>query len=332
MKNLFLIKITMRKAYSMIEVSLIILIIGILFAGAYQGFNIYNQTHLASARTLSQNSIVGRLQNMAFWYETTFENSFQDGEGLDGKTISVWLDRNNQQITKFNAYSAQKSDSAKFNYEANNITDVSGPTFVSNGIGGLPSLSFKNTNSSSKFLVVDPGLKYGKDNITIFAVARFKNFENNAVIFDRVCLKNSGSPTVDDALAINSCKPEFSGKINTLGILNLAIQNNDGSISKATQDIYPPLRKDVPYILTFERLYNKSISLYFNGKLKSTIDENLEEINFLPLKIGRNAIDQNVNSEFDLSEIIMVYGTLKPQHKIDVENYLSKKYYIKIER
>jgi hypothetical protein len=332
MKNLFLIKITLRKAYSMIEVSLIILIIGILFAGAYQGFNIYNETHLASARTLSQNSIVGRLPNMAFWYETTFENSFQNGEGYNGKTISVWLDRNNQQLTKSNAYSAQKSDSAKFSYEDNNISDVSGPTFISNGINGLPSLNFKNTNSSSRFFVVDPNLKFGKDNLTIFAVVRFKNFENNAVIFDRVCLKNSGSATVDNVLAINSCKPEFSGKINTLGILNLAIQNNDGSISKTTQDIYSPLRKDVPYILTFERLYNQSISLYLNGKLKSTIDENLNEIDFLPLKIGRNAKDQNANSEFDLSEIIMVYGKLKPQNKIETENYLSKKYSIKLER
>jgi hypothetical protein len=332
MKNLFVIKISIRKAYSMIEASFIILIIGILFAGVYQGFNVYNETHLASARTLSQNSIVGRLQNMAFWYETTSENSFQNGEGYNGKTVSVWLDRNNQQLTKMNAYSAQRSDSAKFNYEANNITDSSGPTFVSNGINGLPSLNFKNTNLSSKFLVVDPSLKYGKDDITIFAVARFKNFENNAVIFDRVCLKNSGSATVDDVLAINSCKPEFSGKINTLGILNLAIQNNDGSFSKATQDIFSPLKKDVPYILTFERLYNKSISLYFNGKLKSTIDENLKDIDFLPIKIGRNAKDQNANSEFDLSEMIMVYGILKPQHKIDVENYLAKKYSIKLER
>ena len=332
MKNLFLIKITLRKAYSMIEVSLIILIIGILFAGAYQGFNVYNETHLASARTLSQNSIVGRLPNMAFWYETTFENSFQNGEGYDGKTVSVWLDRNNQQLTKLNAYSAQKSDSAKFSYEANNISEASGPTLVVNGINGLPSLNFKNTNSSSKFFVVDPNLKFGKDDITIFAVARFKNFENNAVIFDRVCLKNSGSATVDDVLAINSCKPSLSGKINTLGIPNFTIQNNDGSISKITQDIYSPLKIGVPYILTFERLYNQSISLYLNGKLKSTIDENLKEIDFLPLKIGRSAKDQNANSEFDLSEIIMVYGKLKPQHKIDVENYLSKKYSIKIER
>ena len=44
-----------HKAYSMIEMSLLILIIGILFAGAYQGFNIYNETKLSSVRTLMQN-------------------------------------------------------------------------------------------------------------------------------------------------------------------------------------------------------------------------------------------------------------------------------------
>ena len=95
MKNKF------RKAYSMIEMSLLILIMGILFAGAYQGINIYSETHLSSARTLSQNSIVPRLQNLAFWYETTFEKD----ENENGKPILMWLDRNNQQLIKNNAYS-----------------------------------------------------------------------------------------------------------------------------------------------------------------------------------------------------------------------------------
>ena len=51
-----------HKAYSMIEMSLLILIIGILFAGAYQGFNIYNETKLSSVRTLMQNSIISLLK------------------------------------------------------------------------------------------------------------------------------------------------------------------------------------------------------------------------------------------------------------------------------
>ena len=66
----------------------------------------------------------------------------------------------------------------------------------------------------------------------------------------------------------------------------------------------------------------------------SSNPENLGEINFSPIKIGRGGTDpdQNDNSDFDLSEFIMVYGKLKNEHKLDIENYLAKKYSIKLER
>ena len=331
-KNLFFKKKYKFQAYSMIEMSLLILIIGILFAGAYQGFNIYNETHLSSSRTLTQNSITSRLQNLAFWYETSYENSFQNNENSNGKSISMWLDRNNQQLVKYNLYSAQKTDNKKFNYEPTTIVATTGPTYINNGVGGLPSLNFKNTNTSSNFLAMDSNFKFGKDDVTIFAVIKFKNFENNAVIFDGICLKDSGASTDDDSQAINQCKPLFSAKVNILGYPNLSIQNNDGSSLKSTSNTSFKIKKDVPYIFTFERIFNKSIALYYNGKLSSSTEENLGEIDFLPLKIGRNAKDLNVNSEFDLSELIMIYGKLKNDHKFEIENYLSKKYSIKLER
>jgi hypothetical protein len=321
-----------HKAYSMIEMSLLILIIGILFAGAYQGFNIYNETKLSSVRTLSQNSIISRIQNLGFWYETAFESSLEGSETYDGKAISIWLDRNPQQITKINAYGAQNTNKEKFNYDPNNIFDDSGPIYVAKGITGLPTLNFKNTNSSAQFLVIDPNFKFSKEDITIFAVLRFKNFENNAVIFDRVCMKSSGAVTYDDSLAVNECKPLISARVSILGYPNLFIQNNDKSQAKSTANTSFQIKKDVPYILTFERIFNQSIGLYQNGKLVSSTPENLGEINFSPIKIGRGGTDQNVNSEFDLSELIMVYGKLKNEYKLDIENYLAKKYSIKIER
>ncbi len=317
-----------RKAYSMIEMSLLIIIIGILFAGVSQGFNIYNETHISGARTLTQNSIISRIGNLVFWYETTFEKD----ENKDDKPILMWLDRNNQQLIKSHAYPSQNYDNSKFNYEPNNFTDNSGPLFVLKGINGLPSLNFKNNSSSSRFLVIDPNLKFGKDDVTIFAVVKFKNFENNAVIFDRVCLKNSGSATSDANSSINSCKPSISAKINVLGYPNLYIQNNDGTASKSTANTSFALKKDVPYILTFRRLYNQSISLFVNGKIASLASENFGSIDFLPIKIGRNAIDQNVNSEFNLSEFLMIYGKLRDNDKAEIENYLVKKYSIKLER
>lgn len=323
-----------HKAYSMIEMSLLILIIGILFAGAYQGFNIYNETKLSSVRTLMQNSIISRIRNLGFWFETASENSLENREAYDGKAISVWIDHNAQQITKINAYGAQNSNIEKFNYDPSNIFDRSGPIYVANGIGGLPTLNFKNTNSSAKFLVVDPSFKFSKEDITIFTVLRFKNFENNAVIFDRICLKSSGVVTYDDSLAVNECKPLISARVSILGFPNLFIQNNDKALAKSTANTSFQIKKDVSYILTFERIFNQSIGLYQNGKLVASTPENLGEINFSPIKIGRGGTDpdQNVNSDFDLSEFIMVYGKLKNEHKLDIENYLAKKYSIKLER
>ena len=323
-----------HKAYSMIEMSLLILIIGILFAGAYQGFNIYNETKLSSVRTLMQNSIISRIRNLGFWFETASENSLENSEAYDGKAISVWIDHNAQQITKINAYGAQNSNIEKFNYDPSNIFDRSGPIYVAKGIGGLPTLNFKNTNSSAKFLVVDPSFKFSKEDITIFTVLRFKNFENNAVIFDRICLKSSGVVTYDDSLAVNECKPLISARVSILGFPNLFIQNNDKALAKSTANTSFQIKKDVSYILTFERIFNQSIGLYQNGKLVASTPENLGEINFSPIKIGRGGTDpdQNVNSDFDLSEFIMVYGKLKNEHKLDIENYLAKKYSIKLER
>ena len=182
--------------------------------------------------------------------------------------------------------------------------------------------------------VVDPNFKFSKEDITIFTVLRFKNFENNAVIFDRVCMKSSGEVTYDNSLAVNECKPLISARVNILGYTNLFIQNNDGSLTKSTENTSFQIKKDVSYILTFERIFNQSISLYQNGKLVSSNPENLGEINFSAIKIGRGGTnpDQNVNSDFDLSEFIMVYGKLKNEHKAEIENYLSKKYSIKLER
>ena len=332
LKNLFLIRKYIRQAYSMIEMSLLILIIGILFAGVNQGFNIYRETQLSSARTLTQNSITSRIQNLAFWFETTNENSFQNNENSNGNKISMWLDHNNQKLIKYNLYSAQKIDNKKFNYEPTTIFETGGPKYVANGIGGLPSLNFKNTNSSSNFLAMDNNFKFGKDDITIFVVIKFKNFENNMVIFDGICLKDSGASTDDESQAINFCKPLFSAKVNILGYANLFMQNNDGSQLKSTTNTSFKIEKDVSYILTFERIFNKSISLYHNGKFGSSVEENLGEINFLPFKIGRSAKDLFANSEFDLSELIMINGKLKIDHKIEIENYLAKKYSIKLER
>ncbi|MBM3590130.1 MAG: prepilin-type N-terminal cleavage/methylation domain-containing protein [Alphaproteobacteria bacterium] len=51
-----------RKAFSLIEISVVILIIGILIAGISQGIDLYNDFNLTKARNITKNSRVGRFQ------------------------------------------------------------------------------------------------------------------------------------------------------------------------------------------------------------------------------------------------------------------------------
>ena len=63
-----------KKAFSLVELSMVILIVGILIAGVSQGIDLYQDSRLATARSLTKNSRVGRIPDLVSWYETTNEN------------------------------------------------------------------------------------------------------------------------------------------------------------------------------------------------------------------------------------------------------------------
>ncbi|MFM7620236.1 MAG: prepilin-type N-terminal cleavage/methylation domain-containing protein [Alphaproteobacteria bacterium] len=64
------------KAFSLIELSIVILIIGILVAGVTQSSRLIRQMALSSARALTQSSPVPSIAGLVSWYEPTSEKSF----------------------------------------------------------------------------------------------------------------------------------------------------------------------------------------------------------------------------------------------------------------
>ena len=92
-----------KKAFSLFELSIVILIIALIVAGTTQTTKMLNKSHLASAQTLTQNSIVNNLDGLVAWYETSLESSFIASEIVDGGEISTWYDNNPKAINKNNA-------------------------------------------------------------------------------------------------------------------------------------------------------------------------------------------------------------------------------------
>lgn len=122
------------KAFSLIELSIVILIIGILIAGVTQASRLVKQMRLTSARTLTQSSPVASIKGLALWLESTADASFKVAESEDGAFVTWWGETNPQVVNKNNV-SRVASDN-KF-------------TFEDSGINNLPSLSCDNSDGSA---------------------------------------------------------------------------------------------------------------------------------------------------------------------------------------
>lgn len=116
----------MKRAFSLIELSIVVLIIGIIIAGVAQSNSLVRKTKLNTARSLTKSSPISSIKDLVFWIEATSSESF-DLSIDDGSSIAQWNDINPQANIK------------------NNITQntvSSQPKYKSNGISNLPAVSF----------------------------------------------------------------------------------------------------------------------------------------------------------------------------------------------
>ena len=68
----------MKKAFSLIELSIVILIIGILVAGVTQSSRLLKMMRLQSARSLTNSGPVISINNIVLWVDSVSEESFND--------------------------------------------------------------------------------------------------------------------------------------------------------------------------------------------------------------------------------------------------------------
>ena len=96
-------KLINNKAFSLIELSIVILIIGILVAGVTQSSRLIKAMKIQSAKSLTVSSPVPSFKNVTLWLESTLSESFDSAEAQDQLQISTWKDINPQSSFKNNA-------------------------------------------------------------------------------------------------------------------------------------------------------------------------------------------------------------------------------------
>ncbi len=127
----------MKRAFSLIELSVVILIIGILVAGVTQSSRLVNQMRLNSARAQTQSSPVAGIKDLVLWLEATSENSFITTEAGGGSPLTAWYDTNPQAVVK---------------NHATRVTSNANVTYEDNAINSLPGVYFNGTAATTSNL------------------------------------------------------------------------------------------------------------------------------------------------------------------------------------
>lgn len=180
-----------KKAFSLIELSIVILIVGIIVAGVTQSSRLVTHFKISSARNLTKNSPLHNIRNPIAWYESTLEESFDktiDPGSSTANRVANWYDVNSQSNYKNNAsQSAQSSQ----------------PTYVLNGINGIPAVNF---NGSSQFLTLPNGtVPYNNSSYTIFFVSSFSSICNCGLL---------GSGNYGSSNRVNAFRSALGGLLN----------------------------------------------------------------------------------------------------------------------
>ena len=127
----------LKRAFSLIELSIVILIIGILVAGVTQSSRLVRQIKIQSIRNLTTNSPIPTIKDLMIWVETSLEKSFIETEAQNNNPVSIWYDSNPTSIEKNNAIA-----SSAVNY----------PIYIENVFNGvIPALRFDGVNDFFSF-------------------------------------------------------------------------------------------------------------------------------------------------------------------------------------
>lgn len=273
-----------QKAFSLIEVSVIILIISVVLIGVVKGNYLLSRSRLASAKTLTQRSGISDIPDLALWLETSLESSFIQREAQDKVQISTWY--NNQNTSpKNNAAQTTQSKQPSFYEDAFN--------------GAIPAIRFDGSND---FLIFD-GSNLANTNYTIFVVEqRRSNASNNYFL--------GGTEASTLFLGYSS---------NT----EITFSQSDNAISYGSVASY---NIPTPRIHTVN-LSNAGKRYWLNGASVASNSTQTMISSFAGAALGRS-----VSSYFngDIGEVIIFTRALRTDERMAIENYLSKKYDIKI--
>ena len=283
-------------AFSLIEISMVILIIGILIAGVSTGIDLFQDARLSTARTLTKNSRVNRIPDLELWLETTLDESFFTSEKIHNSNISSWLDINIQ---------------SNFKKSVSQSTSAQKPKYISRAFdNSLPAVQFDGSNDNFPF----NSTYMNGGNFTIFVVEQRRSAGTHKYFI------GGGSGVFHLGYSESS-----TIRVGQYGVADANFFDYTVNNFKTSEII--------PRIHTFILSSTNGKKYWLNGG--STPDKssnNLSTLSNFSGYIGITEYSSGAPHYFsgDIGEIIIFSRELTDKERIDVEKYLSKKFNISL--
>lgn len=283
-----------RHAFSLIELSIVIIIIGILIAGVTQGSRMIDSARLQNARNLTESSPIASIKDLVSWWETTSESSFSDSESDDSSSVSTWYDINPQSVRGFDL--------------TQTVTDDK-PVLKDGVINNLPALYF---NGSSSYFRFDNKAAFNSKEMTIFAIVKLIGLSNNGVIIS----SRATSPLRGYILYASPGATDYYEFWTGTG--STWVGEND-----STMEVL--LEKRELISVTND---SSTVTMYKNGENLHSQSQAISLNTSTDLRVGagRNESTPHYFIEGYMGELVIFDRVLKTRERQDIEEYLGQKW------
>ena len=320
-----------NKAFSLVELSVVILIIGILVAGVTQSGRLIRQIKLSTARSITASSDVASIRDVTAWFEASTDGIFVDVNGVtdveNNAVIKTWNDVNPQK---------PKGDRPVLKVSTATGDEETKPKYITNGINGIPSVYFDGTDYIFSTDVPTMPLISGDKTYSMFAVFRadLGKVENKSIITqigDGGLQDNKFVSIGYIGTAGNKGKPGFITNNSTASsnwIRDVGINDQTDYIVGVTADLTP-----TTIGVDNAKVFINSIDPLITDGTKSQFPSAgvYATTSIVADKFIIGASTKTETADFFkgmISEVIIFDRKLKAEEAVSVMKYLRKKYNI----
>jgi prepilin-type N-terminal cleavage/methylation domain-containing protein len=283
-----------RSAFSLIEISIVILVIGLIVAGIAQANRLVNRSAMTSAQAQTNSSPVPLIDGLVYWIETTAEKSFLAAEAKDNTAITAWYNAN-----------------PTANFNIGNTTSVTGtPKYFVKKLNNLPTITF---DGSSYFNLPAGTVPYGDSEYSAFFVVKPASATCNCMVLS----SGKGTGNVLNSFGFNG-SDVF---INSWGSDNTTF----GSGLSAKFHIYS--------VIYTSGSSSRTVNSNVDGTAQTADTDNANPRSSTTdnNRLGADSADTAAGIfSGEIAEIVVYARTLKTDEISDVHQYLSKKWRIRL--